>query len=210
MKKINENGFVLAEGIVVAVFVLGMFTLLITTVLPLISKYEKVLDYDNPEDIYSVNLLADAWFEYDSIKNIADDLILCSDRYQDPCWRQFTLNEDGTLPLRSATSLSYYIDGNYTSNSFCNNNYCIKLFSKNYLNVKNILFINMESSEFLNRTLEIGNTCTSPYLISCLNRANKEYINYFLKQHSDVDSGLGVLVSFRNGKYAGIIVPKGE
>ncbi len=58
MKK-NNRGFVLAEAIVVSVFVLGMFTYLAMNVIPLISKYEKVSNYDNPQEIYLANLFYD-------------------------------------------------------------------------------------------------------------------------------------------------------
>lgn len=58
MKK-NNVGFVLAEAIVVSVFVLGMFTYLAMNVIPLISKYEKVSNYDNPQEIYLANLFYD-------------------------------------------------------------------------------------------------------------------------------------------------------
>lgn len=58
MKK-NNRAFVLAEAIVVSVFVLGMFTYLAMNVIPLISKYEKVSNYDNPQEIYLANLFYD-------------------------------------------------------------------------------------------------------------------------------------------------------
>ena len=57
MKKIKNNGFVLAEAIVVSIFVLGMFTYLAMNVLPLIGKYDRVLNYDNPQEIYLANTL---------------------------------------------------------------------------------------------------------------------------------------------------------
>lgn len=57
MKKIKSNGFVLAEAIVVSIFVLGMFTYLAMNVLPLIGKYDRVLNYDNPQEIYLANTL---------------------------------------------------------------------------------------------------------------------------------------------------------
>lgn len=56
MKK-NNKGFVLAEAIIVSVFVLGMFTYLAMNVIPLISRYERVVNYDNPQEIYLANTL---------------------------------------------------------------------------------------------------------------------------------------------------------
>lgn len=64
MKKINKKGFALAEAIVVSVFILGMFTYIAMNVLPLISKYDKALNYDNPQEVYAANILYDELNEY--------------------------------------------------------------------------------------------------------------------------------------------------
>lgn len=64
MKKINKKGFALAEAIVVSVFVLGMFTYLAMNIIPLISKYDAVLKYDNPQEIYAANVLYDEVLNY--------------------------------------------------------------------------------------------------------------------------------------------------
>lgn len=58
MKK-SDKGFVLAESIVVAVFVLGMFTYLALNIFPLISKYDKAINYDGPNEVYLANTLYD-------------------------------------------------------------------------------------------------------------------------------------------------------
>lgn len=55
----NKKGFVLAEAIIVSVFVLGMFSYLAINILPLISKYEKALNYDNLTEVYLVNDIND-------------------------------------------------------------------------------------------------------------------------------------------------------
>ena len=65
MKK-NNKGFVLAEAIIVSVFVLGMFTYLAMNVIPLISRYERVVNYDNPQEIYLANTL------YEEMLNVED------------------------------------------------------------------------------------------------------------------------------------------
>lgn len=62
MKKMNKKGFVLAEAIVVAVFILGIFTFIGANFFTLLAKYNKVINYDNPEEIYLINTL------YDEIK----------------------------------------------------------------------------------------------------------------------------------------------
>ena len=75
MKKIYREGFVLAEAIVVAVFVLGTFTYLAVNIIPLITKYGQVLKYDNPQEVYAANILLDeliqGYFEQDTgIENL--------------------------------------------------------------------------------------------------------------------------------------------
>lgn len=96
MKKIKNNGFVLAEAIVVSIFVLGMFTYLAMNVLPLIGKYDRVLNYDNPQEIYLANTLYEeliqthryfnsATEELSNQKKILNDGKTCDDFSDDKC-----------------------------------------------------------------------------------------------------------------------------
>lgn len=77
MKKMNKKGFVLAEAIVVAVFILGIFTFIGANFFTLLAKYNKVINYDNPEEIYLINTL------YDEVKlsgkPVADGLYTFND-----------------------------------------------------------------------------------------------------------------------------------
>lgn len=75
MKK-NNKGFVLAEAIIVSVFVLGMFTYLAMNVIPLISKYERVVNYDNPQEIYLANTLYEEMLNVENNTNINSDIVL--------------------------------------------------------------------------------------------------------------------------------------
>ena len=75
MKK-NNKGFVLAEAIIVSVFVLGMFTYLAMNVIPLISRYERVVNYDNPQEIYLANTLYEEMLNGEGINNIKNDINL--------------------------------------------------------------------------------------------------------------------------------------
>lgn len=75
MKK-NNKGFVLAEAIIVSVFVLGMFTYLAMNVIPLISRYERVVNYDNPQEIYLANTLYEEMLNVENINNIKTDIEL--------------------------------------------------------------------------------------------------------------------------------------
>lgn len=54
MKKFNQKGFVLAETLVVAVFLMAIFTLIFTNFYPLIGEYEKRESYDDVDGKYSV------------------------------------------------------------------------------------------------------------------------------------------------------------
>ena len=54
MKKINRNGFVLAETLVVTVFLMVIFTMLYRNFYPLIGEYEKRENYNDVDSMYSV------------------------------------------------------------------------------------------------------------------------------------------------------------
>ena len=75
MKK-NNKGFVLAEAIIVSVFVLGMFTYLAMNVIPLISRYERVVNYDNPQEIYLANTLYEEMVELETLNNVQNKITM--------------------------------------------------------------------------------------------------------------------------------------
>ncbi len=54
MKKLNNNGFVLAETLVVTVFIMTIFTILYNNFFPLIGEYEKREYYDDVDSKYQV------------------------------------------------------------------------------------------------------------------------------------------------------------
>lgn len=53
MKKINSKGFILAETLVVTVFLMIMFTMIYTNFYPLIGEYEKRENYDDVDGKYT-------------------------------------------------------------------------------------------------------------------------------------------------------------
>ena len=55
MKQIDNQGFLMVETIIVAVFVIGICTFLFTNFLPLIADYERVSDYDNVDTKYKAH-----------------------------------------------------------------------------------------------------------------------------------------------------------
>ena len=110
MKKINKKGFILVEAIVVGVFVLSLFTFLFVNIIPLIGKYEEQEMYDTIDGIYNTNLI-----------------------------RAMILGDDNMNAVLTLGDTPYVL---YTPATFCAKlnkvNYCNKLLSKDYLNVKKI------------------------------------------------------------------------
>lgn len=51
-KKIDNKGFMLAETLVVSIFVMSICSLIYANILPLIADYEKVKKYNNVDDTY--------------------------------------------------------------------------------------------------------------------------------------------------------------
>ncbi len=70
MKKNNEKGFLLAEAIVVGVFVLSLFTFLFVNVVPLVGKYEEAEKYDTVDGVYNANLVRNMVLEDANWKNV--------------------------------------------------------------------------------------------------------------------------------------------
>lgn len=54
LKKLNSKGFVLAETLVVAVFLMAIFTLIFTNYYPLMGEYEKRETYDDVDGKYAI------------------------------------------------------------------------------------------------------------------------------------------------------------
>lgn len=55
MCKMNKNGFVLMETLIVSVFVMALFTVLYTNVFPLIGQYESRENYDDIDSKYTAH-----------------------------------------------------------------------------------------------------------------------------------------------------------
>jgi len=110
----NNKGFVLVESIVVAIFVLAFLTFLAVNLIPLIGNYENGLNYDTVESRYSAHLIRKMILKNDfcvstSLLNMGTDTV----------YNHFIDDE-----------ICEYLD---------NKNYCRKLFSDEYLGVKEIL-----------------------------------------------------------------------
>lgn len=136
----NNKGFVLVETIVTAVFVLGLFSFLIANVLPLVGDYEKNLDYDSIESKYDAHLIR---------KMILKDNNSCR------------IENLVTLPAKDY----YEFEGTDLCLYLSNVNYCQKLLSSDYLDVKKIVLTRYDVSSLKNNT-------------DSFERALAEYIDY--------------------------------
>ena len=101
MKKINSSGFVLAETLVVTVFLMAIFALIYSSFLPLIGEYEKRETYDTVDGKYSVywikRMIEDASYNIPNskanyIKDYGYVRFECSDIVEDEEKRMFCIN----------------------------------------------------------------------------------------------------------------------
>ncbi len=133
MKK-NNKGFVLAEAIIVSVFVLGMFTYLAMNVIPLISRYERVVNYDNPQEIYLANTLYEEMVELETSNNVQSSITMsinnnvleCNDSVNITCTGSSEFYEDLGKALKIEAIYTYDTDNNCEkiSNDKGLKNYC--------------------------------------------------------------------------------------
>ena len=142
MKK-NNKGFVLAEAIIVSVFVLGMFTYLAMNVIPLISRYERVVNYDNPQEIYLANTLYEEMMELETSNNVQNritmsinnnnNVLKCNDSVNNTCTGSSEFYEELGKALK--------IEAIYTYSNllFCGNHYCCIFFIYGFITI--IFFI---------------------------------------------------------------------
>lgn len=137
MKK-NSKGFVLAEAIIVSVFVLGMFTYLAMNVIPLISRYERVVNYDNPQEIYLANTLYEEMMELETSNNVQNritmsinnnnNVLKCNDSVNNTCTGSSEFYEELGKALKIEAIYTYDTDNNCESESIKSDkglkNYC--------------------------------------------------------------------------------------
>lgn len=137
MKK-NSKGFVLAEAIIVSVFVLGMFTYLAMNVIPLISRYERVVNYDNPQEIYLANTLYEEMMELETSNSVQNritmsinnnnNVLKCNDSVNNTCTGSSEFYEELGKALKIEAIYTYDTDNNCESESIKSDkglkNYC--------------------------------------------------------------------------------------
>ena len=110
MKKINSSGFVLAETLVVTVFLMVIFSMIYASFLPLVGEYEKRENYDNVDGKYGVywinRMIEDSSYNIPDCKSnyIKDKGYLrfeCSDIKEDEEKREFCINIVKNLQVAS-------------------------------------------------------------------------------------------------------------
>ena len=148
MKK-NKKGFVLVESIVAAVFVMAFSTFLIANMLPLVGEYESSLKYDTVDAKYNAHLIR---------KMILTD---------DTCRAEKVL--EFPTDVFSSRPMFYYFPNDEICDYLQNQNYCRKLLSSEFLNVKEIVITDYSASGI--------KTADGDYKYD-LSRNMQEYIKY--------------------------------
>ena len=115
----NKKGFVLVESIIAAVFVLALSTFLILNIVPLVAEYEKTLNYDGVDAKYDAHMIR---------KMILMD---------DSCKMKSILELNDTI--FGDKPQYYYFENDEICDFLSHTNYCKKLLSEEFLDVKEII-----------------------------------------------------------------------
>ena len=73
MKKMGNKGFALVETLIVATFVMGIFTLMYTNFFPMMGEYERRERYDDIDSVYNTYLIK-KMLENSETKNLNSSL----------------------------------------------------------------------------------------------------------------------------------------
>ena len=168
----KNKGFVLVETIVTAVFVLGLFVFIVANIIPLVGDYDRESDYDTIETIYDMHMIRKMILKSDYSK--VESLV--------------------NLPAEG-----YFI---FENQDIClylsNENYCKKLLSRNYLDIRKIIVTNYTiSDDFVNRSEKFD-------------RAMREYIKVMPRYNntslevSTHDYERRLIVSFNDGRIGNV------
>ena len=123
----NQKGFVLVESIITSVFVLGLFTFIVGNILPLIGEYDKGMNYDTIESVYDAHMVR--------------KMILMNPN--DKLYSLVNFSE-----AHSAGKAEYFLfDGDEICLYLTNTNYCRKLLSRSFLDIRKIIITTADISE---------------------------------------------------------------
>lgn len=172
MIELKKDGFVLVEAIVVISFILGIITFIFTNMLPIIGEYEKIDKYDEIVDKYNVHIIRKMLLKDNDCK-VKNILEYPTDKY------------------------FYVFEGTEICRYLQNINYCTKLLSRDYLDVKNIIIAKYNVTELKSASNEF-------------NRNLSEYINLMPKYDKLESTLLGyaktrrLIVEFNDGSISNI------
>lgn len=177
MKKSNEKGFLLAEAIVVGVFVLSLFTFLFANVVPLIGQYEAQEKYDTIDSVYNANLIRS---------------MIMGDA-----------NGSKVLKLKDNTGVdTIYQD--YSVDTLCNKleqkNYCRKLLNSTFLDVNTVYVTWYRTSKIKAKAKN------SPDFPRAVRDYIEEMDKYTQPTGSTYDSYKRIIVYFNDGTLANLEV----
>lgn len=134
MKKLNQKAFLMAEAIVVGLFIMTLFTYIYSNLIPLLAKYESREKYEDVSLTYDANLIRNA---------------ILLDIQRNP----YNDTENKIFGGLASSSYIYYDE---SSNSICDklvlNEYCNSLLSKTYLNVEAIIATHYRTTEIKKHT----------------------------------------------------------
>lgn len=134
MKKLNQKGFLMAEAIVVGLFIMTLFTYIYSNLIPLLAKYESREKYEEVSLVYDANLIRNA---------------ILLDIQRNP----YNNTENKIFGDLATKDYIYYDE---KSNSICNqmalNDYCSALLSKTYLNVEAIIATKYKTTDIKKHT----------------------------------------------------------
>ena len=126
-KKLNRQGFILVETLIVGVFIMGIFSLLYTNFFPLIGEYERYKDYDTVESTYIAH-----WARMIALKGLTDSSYT-------------TAKNTGYVDI-SDCSLYTNSDGIASCSAFINMNNVSKIYLTSYSTTKFKNFIKDNNS----------------------------------------------------------------
>lgn len=133
MKKINEKGFVLLETVIVAVFIISIFTFVYMSVVPLIGRYDELYNNYELEKTYKLYHIRDAIYKDENFTSIVG-------------------SEYKTIKLSDFSNQSYYSS---LTNTLFDDDYqvvYIKNISTNLDNALNSLGITGSFKEYIEST----------------------------------------------------------
>lgn len=188
MKNINNNGFVMVETIVVAVFIIGICTFLFANFLPLIGDYERVSDYDSVNSKYKVHEIRKM-----ILRDLNNNSSLNTIFLNIPSNEGYNIYSIEKIEREDEAIIKHQLCDKLDSVNYCN-----KLLGENHLGVKDIIITKFKLSKIKASIKELEGK-----------RELKEYIDYlpsYSKYGSRYDNYYRLIVSFNDGNIANIEV----